>query len=100
MWLLDVSVEANTGALALSPDSACSLCGCHSLGVPSLLVFKGGLSLSLADESSEDEQPFPARNALYKTCLKIKLLMTIVIKNLLLQMHFSWFPSPEELVLY
>lgn len=77
--------------LVFSPKSAFSLCGCHSLGLPLLPVFKGKCHLcTQPGRLGVQKIRNPSLHEMHcEMCLKIKLLMTIVIKNLLFQMHFS-----------
>ena len=90
-WTLDLSIEANADAFCLLPHFAFSPCCCHSLGVLPLPVFKGNCHhFTQPDRLEVQKIRNPSWHEMHcEMCLKIKLLMTTVIKNLLFQMHFS-----------
>lgn len=76
----------------LLPRFASSLCGGHSLGSATTCLQRqlSPWHPAWQPESWEDKKNNPSwHETLCEMCLTIKLLMTIVIKNLLFQMHFS-----------
>lgn len=99
--LLAVPVRATDKLFAFFRPFLYFLAALPFTGVAFLLAFKGSCHHS----------PHPGRQKVqqirstswyemhHETCLRIKLLMTIAIKNLLPQMHFSSFPDQQELVL-